>query len=138
MKAFHIGIRIEDIEQIGPNGGANKATYPTLYTLRSGRTVSSTGTWQENVAAIERAISAHDSERRDLERIRLEIAAERAALLRLQGEAGAAARYTGARLDQGAAAKIAGVIKRVEARNNKYITAAEREELWNALEGLTK
>lgn len=50
MRYFHIGVRADEIVEIGPS---NDSKFPTQYRLRNGAGVNSTGEWRDNVAKVE-------------------------------------------------------------------------------------
>lgn len=63
MKFFHVGIRVDEIVSIFPNKGEDAKEYKTKYYLRNGSSVSTTGTWEENTAKVERMLTNLESDR---------------------------------------------------------------------------
>lgn len=61
MKHFHIGIRIDDIVCVTRSTDKD---FPTSYTLRNGHRVTTMGEWDNNVAAIEKALLSNLDEAR--------------------------------------------------------------------------
>ena len=55
MKLFHIGIRTTEIVTISPS---KDKEHPTEYSLKNGNVIRTTGTWADNVKAVEAALSA--------------------------------------------------------------------------------
>lgn len=56
MKHFHIGIRVSEIVRIYPREDNEGKGYFTGYEIKGGSTIISTGTWLENIAAVERML----------------------------------------------------------------------------------